>query len=46
MNDGIQSKMEQGKIVENKTTYNVINKEILDECRQAKENWLNEHVKK
>ena len=35
--------MEQRKNVKNKTTeYNVINKEIVDECRQAKENWLNE----
>ena len=39
----ILSKMEQRKNVKNKTTeYNVINKEIVDECRQAKENWLNE----
>ena len=43
MNDEILSKMEQRKNVKNKTTeYNVINKEIVDECRQAKENWLNE----
>ena len=43
MNDEILSKMEQRKNVNNKTTeYNVINKEIVDECRQAKENWLNE----
>ena len=35
--------MEHRKNVKNKTTeYNVINKEIVDECRQAKENWLNE----
>ena len=35
--------MEQRKNVKNKTTeYNVINKETVDECRQAKENWLNE----
>ena len=43
MNDEILSTMEQRKNVKNKTTeYNVINKEIVDECRQAKENWLNE----
>ena len=43
MNDVILSKMEQRKNVKNKTTeYNVINKEIVNECRQAKENWLNE----
>ena len=43
MNDEILSKMEQRKNVKNKTTeYNVINKEIVDEYRQAKENWLNE----
>ena len=43
MNDEILSKMEQRKNVKNKTTeYNVINKEIVDKCRQAKENWLNE----
>ena len=43
MNDEILSKMEQRKNVKNKTTeYNVINKEIVDECTQAKENWLNE----
>ena len=43
MNDEILSKMEQRKNVKNKTTeYNVINEEIVDECRQAKENWLNE----
>ena len=43
INDEILSKMEQRKNVKNKTTeYNVINKEIVDECRQAKENWLNE----
>ena len=41
MNDEILSKMEQRKNVKNKTTeYNVINKEIADECRQAKENWF------
>ena len=44
MNDEILLKMEQRKNVQNKTTeYNVINKEIVDECRQAKENWLHEH---
>ena len=43
MNDKILSKMEQKKNVKNKTTeYNVLNKEIVDKCRQAKENWLNE----
>ena len=44
MNDEILSKMEQMKeCKDSKTTeYNVINKEIVDECRQAKENWLNE----
>ena len=43
VNDEILSKMEQRRTVKNKTTeYNVINKEIVDECRQAKENWLNE----
>ena len=43
MNDEILSKSEQRKNVKNKTTeYNVINIEIVDECRQAKENWLNE----
>ena len=43
MNDEILSKMEQRKNVKNKTTeYNVTNKEIVDECSQAKENWLNE----
>ena len=43
MNDEILSKMEQRKNVKNKTTeYNVINKKIVDECRQTKENWLNE----
>ena len=37
MNGEILSKMEQRKNVKNKTTeYNVINKEIVDECRQAK----------
>ena len=42
MNDEILSKMEQRKNVKNKTMeYNVINKEIIDECRQAKENWFN-----
>ena len=46
MNDEILSKVEQRKNVKNKTTvYNVINKEIVDECRQAKENWLNEQCK-
>ena len=35
--------MEQRKNVKNKTTeYNIINKEIVYECRQAKESWLNE----
>ena len=39
----MRSKMEQQKNVKNTTTeYNVINKEIVDECREAKENWLNE----
>ena len=43
MNDEILSKMEQRRNVKNKTIeYNVINKEIVDECRQAMENWLNE----
>ena len=43
MNHEILSKMEQRKNVKNKATeYNVINKEIVDECRQAKENGLNE----
>ena len=43
MNDKIYQKMEQRKSVKNKTTEcNVINKEIVDECRQAKDNWLNE----
>ena len=43
MNDDILSKMEQRKKVKNKTTeYNVIKNEIVHECRQAKENWLNE----
>ena len=43
MNDKIISKMAKRKNVKNKTTeYNVINKEIVDECRQAKGNWLNE----
>ena len=43
MNDERLSKMQQRKSVKNKTTeYNVIYKEIVDECRQAKENWLNE----
>ena len=43
MKDEMLSKMEQRKNVKNKSTeYNVINKEIVDECRQAKENWLNE----
>ena len=43
MNDEILSKMEQRKNVKNKAMeYNVINKEIVDECRQAKENWLTE----
>ena len=43
MNDEILSKMEQRRNVKNKTTeYNVINKEIVDECMQEKENWLNE----
>ena len=43
MNNEILSKMEQRKNVKNKTTeYNVINKEIVEECRQTKENWLNE----
>ena len=42
-NDEILSEMEQRKNVKNKMTeYNVINKEIVDECSQAKENWLNE----
>ena len=36
-------KWKQRKNVKNKTTeYNVINREIVDGCRQAKENWLNE----
>ena len=35
--------MEQRKNVKNKTTeHNVINKEIIDECRQAKENWIHQ----
>ena len=43
INDEILSKMEHRKNVKNETTeYNIINKEIIDECRQAKENWLNE----
>ena len=43
MDDEILSKLEQRKNVKNKITeYNSINKEIIDECRQAKENWLNE----
>ena len=43
MNDEILSKMEQRKNVKNKTTkYSIINREIVDEYRQAKENWLNE----
>ena len=43
MNDEILSKMEQRKNLKNKITeYNIINKEIVDECRQGKENWLNE----
>ena len=38
INDEILPKMEQRMNVKNKTReYNVINKEILDECRQAKE---------
>ena len=38
--------MEKRKNVENKTTeYNVIDKEIVDECSQAKENWLNKQCK-
>ena len=37
MNDEILSKMEKRKNVKNKTTeYNVINKEIVDECRAGK----------
>ena len=37
MNDEILSKMEQRKNVKNKTTeYNVINNEIVDECRQER----------
>ena len=45
--DEILSKMEQRKNVKDKTTeYTVINKEIVDECRQAKENWLNEQCEK
>ena len=43
MNGEMLIKMEQRRNVKNKTTgYNVVNKEIVDECRQAKENWLNE----
>ena len=43
MNDEILLKIEQRKNVKNKTTeYNVISKEIVYGCRQAKENWLNE----
>ena len=43
MNDELLSKLEQRKNGKNKTTkYNVINKEIVDECSQAKENWFNE----
>ena len=43
MNDEMLSKMIQRKNEKNKITeYNVINKEIVDKCRQAKENWLNE----
>ena len=43
MNGEILSKMEWRKNVKNKTTeYNIINKEIVDEWRQAKENQLNE----
>ena len=43
MNDEILSTMEQRKNVKNRTTeYNVINNEIVDKCRQAKETWLNE----
>ena len=35
MNDEILSKMELRKNVKNKNTeYNIVNKEILDECRQ------------
>ena len=46
MNNKILSKMEERKNVKNKTTeYNVISKEIVGECRQAKENWLNEQCK-
>ena len=38
MNDEVLSKMEQRENVKNKTTeYNLINKVIVDECRQAKE---------
>ena len=43
MTDEVLSKMEQRKNIKNKTRKcNVINKEIADECRQAKEKWLNE----
>ena len=43
MNDDILSKMQQKKNVKNKTTeYNVINKEIVDECMDAKKNCINE----
>ena len=43
VNYEILSKMEQRKNVKNKTTeYNVINKDIVDECGQTKENWFHE----
>ena len=45
MTDDILSKMDEPKTYENANRYkcNQLNKEIINDCRNTKENWLSMH---